>query len=86
MAETERQKISQSEQNANSRWRALAIAHSSDNGRPQQRSSWNKRATRRKFCFKCGDYDHVVWTCSNSANPSLVTKRFEENKPQKQEN
>ena len=52
-------------------------ARKSDQNRGEQQQS---RTMRRKFCFKCGNYDHMVWTCTNRSDPDLVTKRFEENR------
>jgi hypothetical protein len=41
-----------------------------------------KRGKKLRFCFKCGQDGHTVWSCSNDANPVLVGKRFDEAKHQ----
>ena len=41
---------------------------------------------KKRFCFKCGEYAHMVWDCKNPSNPDLVARRFDEHYPKKQEN
>ena len=44
------------------------------------------RHQQRRFCFKCGMFNHVVNKCRNSANPTLVMERWAEKDQQKQLN
>ena len=53
---------------------------------PAMKQIPNPKLPRRRFCFKCGEFGHMVWDCKNGANPLLVTKRFEESKLQRAEN
>ena len=53
---------------------------------PPKKQAPNPKLPRRRFCFKCGEFGHMVWDCKNGANPLLVTKRFEESKLQRAEN
>jgi hypothetical protein len=46
--------------------------------RDEPQETKQKDRKRLRFCFRCGETGHVVWTCSNTANPDAVTKRFEE--------
>jgi hypothetical protein len=47
------------------------------NGRTSDR---RKGRNKLRFCFKCGEDGHTVWSCENSANPILVSKRFDDAK------
>ena len=47
---------------------------------PTQKSG--PRLPRNRFCFKCGQNGHKVWTCTNAVNPALVAQRFEQAKAQ----
>jgi hypothetical protein len=44
------------------------------------------QAPKLRFCFKCGMEGHVVWTCKNSANPELVSQKFDLVKRSRSEN
>ena len=45
-----------------------------------------KKLVFRKFCFKCGLFDHMMGRCTNAANPQLVMQRWAEREQQKQSN
>jgi hypothetical protein len=46
----------------------------------KEKSEGQRPATKKKlrFCFKCGETGHVVWTCKNQPNPALVCQKFED--------
>ena len=44
------------------------------------------RKERKRFCFRCGDFSHLIYGCKNPADPELVTRRFQEHRPKPQGN
>ena len=54
-----------------------ASASRSTQPQPQQHEP-PQRKKKRRFCFKCGIFDHVAGRCENAANPTLVMQRWAE--------
>jgi len=48
----------------------------------EQGKESGRRKDRKKlrFCFKCGADGHTVWSCKNAADPTRVSKRFDDAK------